>query len=48
MDTEQTIKLQRIKQRVEATDTNMSGSAFTDIAVADLMAAYRAANPKVG
>jgi uncharacterized protein YjbI with pentapeptide repeats len=31
METEQTIKLQRTKQRVEATDTDMSGSTFTDV-----------------
>jgi uncharacterized protein YjbI with pentapeptide repeats len=30
MDTEQ-IKLDRMKQRVEATDTDMSGSTFTDV-----------------
>jgi uncharacterized protein YjbI with pentapeptide repeats len=31
---EQTIKLQRIKRRVEATDTDLSGSVFTDVSLA--------------
>jgi uncharacterized protein YjbI with pentapeptide repeats len=31
MDTNQTIKLERIKQRVEAANADISGSAFTDV-----------------
>jgi uncharacterized protein YjbI with pentapeptide repeats len=33
MDAEQTIRLKQIKQRVEATDTDMSGSTFTDVSL---------------
>jgi uncharacterized protein YjbI with pentapeptide repeats len=33
MDTEQTIKLERTKQRLEAKDTDMSGSVFTDVSL---------------
>ncbi len=33
MDTRQTIKLENMKQRIDATDTDMSGSAFTDVSL---------------
>jgi hypothetical protein len=33
MGTEQTIKLERMQQRVEATDTDMSASTFTDVSL---------------
>jgi len=31
METEQTLKLERTKQRVQGTDVDMSGSTFTDV-----------------
>jgi len=31
METEQTLKLERTKQRVQATDGDMSGPTFTDV-----------------
>jgi hypothetical protein len=48
-----TMKLERTKQRIEASDANLTGASITDsqtegmtingISLADLMAAYRAA-----
>jgi uncharacterized protein YjbI with pentapeptide repeats len=35
METEQTLKLTGTKQRLEATDTDMSGSTFTDVRLSD-------------